>query len=179
MNAIEPRTIGLTLSGFVILAGSACFMASGPEDVTLAFWEAARDGDRDAVEALALDPRDVRYDFEDAGSRIESIEVGDGEVDGDVARVETWIAGTGEDVELELDFETVLVRRDGDWLVDVEATGRHLASAVVRASMEQVGRAIGEGVKGLLEGLGEGLEEGGKALQEAGEDMREKSSGSN
>lgn len=178
VNALRQRTLGRVLLGLVIVGSSACFMTSGPEDVAYDFWDAARDGDRERIEALVLDPRDVRLDFEDEDARIESFEIGDAEIDDDVARVETWVTGSADDVVMDLEFETVLVRRDGEWWVDVEETGRRLVVAVVGASVEGLGEAIGEGMKGAMEGLAEGMEEFGRALQEAGEEMRQGSGGS-
>lgn len=173
MSSTERRIVGRALLGLVAVAGAGCFMASGPEDVAYDFWDAAREGDRARVEELALDPRDARLDFEDGDARIESFEIGEAEVDGDVARVETRVTGANEEAELDLEFETVLVRRDGEWLVDLDETSRELVIAVVGASMEGLGEAISEGMKGAMEGLAEGMEAFGRALQEAGEEVRE------
>jgi len=179
VNPREQRSVGRALLGLVVVAGAACFMASGPKDVAYEFWDAVSEGDRERIETLALDPRDVRLDFEDEESRIESFEIGEADVEGDVARVDTYLTGSNDDDVMELEFETVLVRRDGEWLVDLEETSRRLVVAVIGASMEGLGEAIGEGMKGAMEGLADGMEELGRALQEASEEMREGSGGSN
>lgn len=179
MSSRHQRTVGRVLLGLVVVGSAACFMTAGPEDVAFDFWDAAREGDRERVESLALDPRDSRLDFEDEDSRIESFEIGEAEIDGDVARVDTRLTGSNGDVELDLEFETVLVRREGEWWVDLDETGERLVVAVIGASMEGLGEAIGEGMKAAMEGLAEGMEELGEAMEKAGAEMRERSNGSN
>lgn len=178
MIAIERRNVARILSGLIVAGAAACFMIPGPGQVAREFWEAVRDGDHDTVEALSLDSRDARLDLEDTDARIESIEIGDARVDGDEAEVETRLSGTDGDVTLDVEFETLLVRRGGEWYVDLDRTGSRLVAAIVGASMEHLGRAIGEGLQAALDGLADGLDEVGRALGETGEDVREESGGS-
>ncbi len=163
--------------------GGCAFGADDPGDVALRFWEAARDRDRETVLALSTNSDDINLDFEDEGSSIESVEIWDVEIDGDEAEVETRIEAVNEDRTLDIEFETVLVKRDGEWLVDLGETAGNMVGAMLGASMEQLGEAIGEGIgeamEGMAEGLAEGMEEMGKSMQKAAEEMREKKGNDN
>ena len=133
--------------------------------------------------ALSTNSDDINLDFEDEGSSIESVEIWDVEIDGDEAEVETRIEAVNEDRTLDIEFETVLVKRDGEWLVDLGETAGNMVGAMLGASMEQLGEAIGEGIgeamEGMAEGLAEGMEEMGKSMQKAAEEMREKKGNDN
>jgi len=175
-------------SGALLVSLSACFGPGDPAGVAERFWEAARDGDEATLRSLALEPEHTNLDFGDDDAEIRSIEVGASEIDGERAEVETWLEAGDEGVTLDLEFHTVLVQDDGEWYVDIDATAKHLIGAIVGASMEGLGEAIGEGVGNAMEGFGEamegmademaeGMEELGRALQEAGEKARERKSG--
>ena len=148
----------------------------GPQTVAERFWEAAQDRDVATVEALSIPSENASFDFEDDDTAIGSLTVGGAEVDGDRAEVETHLELDGEEMDLDVEFLTIVAKHDGEWLVDLDQTGDEIMQAVIGASMQELGEAIGEGMKeameGMAEGLAEGMEEMGKAFGEAAEEMR-------
>jgi hypothetical protein len=166
----------LALTALIAMSASGCWVLfdNGPAEVTRDFWDAARDGNQEMVEALSVNRRgDFDFDFDDEDSEIRSISIGETEIDGDEAEVETVIEGVAEDRDITLEFRTALVREDGDWFVEMDETTGRLVGAVVQAMAGELGEAITRGLGEAMQGVSEGLEEAGRALQEAAEEMRE------
>lgn len=165
--------VGLLATGFLL---QACGGGEGPQSVAERFWEAAQDRDVAAVEALSIPSEDASFNFEDENTGIGSMSIGDAEVDGDRAEVETHLEMEGEEMDLDVEFKTIVAKHDGEWLVDLDRTGDEIMRAVLGASMQELGQALGEGMKeameGMAEGLAEGMEEMGKAFEEAAEGMK-------
>jgi len=166
----------LALAG---LSASGCWLSwdDGPAEVTRDFWDAARDGNQEMVEALSVNRLDD-FDIDDTDSEIRSISIGDTEIDGDAADVETLLEGWNDDMDVTLEFETALVKRDGEWYVEMDRTTGRLIGAVMAEVGAHVGEAIGEAMEGMAEEIAEGISDGmdelGEALQEAAEDMKDR-----
>lgn len=178
------RRVGLfALLAAVGITSSGCWFLwdDGPAEVTRDFWNAARDGNTEMVEALSVNRHGADFDFDldDTDSEIRSISIGDTEIDGDEAEVLTVIEGTNEDMELTVEFKTALVKQDGEWLVEVEETTGRLIGAFMGEMASYIGEALGEGLEEAMEGmadeLAEGMDELGEALQEAAAEMKERS----
>lgn len=170
----------LALTALIAISTSGCrfLFGDGPAEVTRDFWNAARDGNQDMVEALSVnrsdrDDFDFDFDFDDDESDIRSITIGDADIDGDEAEVETIIEGVADEHDITLEFRTALVRQDGEWYVEMDETTGRLLGAAMKALAGELGAAITEGLGAAMEGLSEGMEEAGRALQEAAEEMRE------
>ena len=92
-------------------------------------------------------------------------------VDGDRATVETTVAAE----EMELAFETVLIRQEGDWKVDLDATTDEMMKSLFGTTMgeftkkmgEAMGEALGESMKAVTKGMAEGLQAMGEALTDS------------
>lgn len=172
----------LAVLALVGLATSGCwFLPSfddSPAEVTRDFWHAARDGNQEMVEALSVNRFDTDFDVRDSDAEIRSISIGDAEIHGDEADVETVLEGTNDDMDLTIEFETALVKRDGEWYVEMEETTGRLIGAMMGEFASYMGEAIGEAMEGMAEGIAEGLAEGmaelGEALQEAADDLKER-----
>ncbi len=168
------RSIAVVLIGLV---GAGC-AGEGPDSDAERFWTAAQARDMETVEALSVESESTKLNFENKDNAIDEFELGDSfEEDGETL-VPTSLTSSGGDQSLEFDFQTVMVRSDGAWKVDLEATGNRMIRAVLGASMEEIGQAIGEGMKEAMEGIAEGKAEGmremGKAMGEAmGEALEE------
>ncbi|MDX1578937.1 MAG: hypothetical protein R3266_10645, partial [Gemmatimonadota bacterium] len=111
--------LALLLAGFAL---SSCG-GEGPESVAQRFWEAAQARDVETVEALSIPSENASFDFEDEDTAVGSIEVGNAEIEGDRAEVPTRLEMVGQEMELEVDFATVVARHEGEWLVDLDETG--------------------------------------------------------
>ncbi len=161
--------VGLSASGCMFL------WDEGPAEVTRDFWDAARDGNSEMVEALSVNHLGD-FDLEDQDSEIRSISIGDTEIDGDEAEVVTLIEGTNDDMELTVEFKTALVKEDGEWYVEMEKTTGRLIGAFMGEMASYIGETIGEelgdAMSEMSEGLAEGMQELGEAMQEAAEEMR-------
>ncbi|MGH7540574.1 MAG: hypothetical protein ACRELC_06220, partial [Gemmatimonadota bacterium] len=96
------------------------------------FWTAAREGDVETVRALSFETESASLDVEPGRSAIREYTLGTTRVDGEEAFVETTVRGTDE-TPVVVTFETVLVKRDGDWKVDLERTGERM----MKAALEQ------------------------------------------
>jgi uncharacterized protein YukE len=160
--------VGLTSSGCGFI------WDDGPAEVTRDFWNAARDGNSEMVDALSVNDHGADFDLQDADSEIRSISIGDTEIDGDEAEVLTVIEGSNDDVEMTIEFKTALVKRDGDWYVELEETGGRLIGAFVGEMVSHFGEEFGAAMSEMADELAEGMDELGEALQEAAEDMRER-----
>lgn len=167
LTALLLLAIGFTLA--------ACG-GEGPQDTAARFWEAAQNRDVAAVEALSIPSESSRFNFDDSDTEIDDLTIGELSVDGGRAEVETSLVLLGDDMNLEVEFSTVLVRQDGEWLVDMDETTDEIMKTIMGASVREIGEALGEGMKDAMEGMAEGFAEGmenmAKAFEDAAENIR-------
>ena len=167
------------LVALITLSSSGCWFLwddDGPARVTRDFWNAARDGNQEMVEALSVNHvGDFDVDADDA--EITSISIGDTDIDGDEAEVVTVLEGLADDRDVTLEFRTALVKQDGEWLVEMGETTGRLLGAVMAAVGAELGEALGEGLGEAMEEmsdeLADGLEEAADAMREAARELRE------
>jgi len=154
------------------LVTMAC--ADSPQYVAERFWTAAQQHDEETVRETSVEYRgDHRFDADDE-AYIGEFSFGETEIEGDEARVETRLTHIDDDASLEVSFETVLVRRDGEWLVDLDETTSRMVGSILGATMRELGdvlaEGMGEAMEELTEGLTEGIREMGEALGDAFEE---------
>jgi hypothetical protein len=170
------------LSGFVVMAMlgvTACSSGEAPESVAERFWQAVEQRDQETVLALSIEAEGMSMNFDDDNTVMEGLQIGETVIDGDQASVETRMTAVTEERTLDLEFETALVKRDGQWLVDLEETGSRMMKSVLGVSMQELGEAMAEGMKDAMEGVAEGMAEGMKELGEAmGDAAKDAGSGS-
>ena len=173
------RGIGVTaLVALITLSTSGCWFLwddDGPAQVTRDFWNAARDGNQEMVEALSVNHMGD-FDVDGDDSEIRSISIGDTEIDGDEAEVVTILEGMTDDRDLTLEFKTALVNEDGEWFVEMQETTGRLIGAVMATLGAELGEAISEGLGEAMEEmsdeLAEGMEEAADAMREAARELR-------
>jgi hypothetical protein len=178
------RSVGVAaLLAFVTLSSSGCWFLwddDGPAQVTRDFWNAARDGNQEMVEALSVNHLGDFDVANDGGDEIRSISIGDTEIEGDEAEVVTVLEGMTDDRDVTLEFRTALVKEDGEWLVEMGETTGRLVGAVMATVGAELGEAFSEGLDEAMEGMSdeiaEAMEEAAKAMREAAEEMREERS---
>lgn len=161
----------IAVLGIVVLS-AAC--ADSPRDVAERFWTAAQEGDEETVRATSVETwGDHRFNT-DGETEIGEFSFGETEIEGDDARVETRLTHIGDDASIEVSFETVLVRREGEWLVDLNATTSRMVGSILGTTMREVARelaeGLGEAMGELSEELADGLLELGDAVGEAFEE---------
>lgn len=146
----------------------ACSSGEAPESAAERFWQAVQERDRETVLALSIEAESMSMNFDDEKTAMEDLELGETVVEGDQAFVETRMKAVSEEMTLDLEFETAMAKRDGQWLVDLDETGSRMMKSVLGVSMQELGEAMAEGMKDAMEGLAEGMAEG---MQEFGETM--------
>ncbi len=169
LGGFVRHSVAIVLVGLI---GAGC-AGEGPDSVAERFWTAAQARDIETVEALSIESESTQLNFENTDNVIDSFELGESfEEDGETVVPTTLNSSSGENA-LEFDFETIMVRQDGDWKVDLDATSNRMIRAVLGASMGEIGEAIGEGMKDAMEGIAEGMAEGMREMGEAMGDAME------
>jgi predicted nucleic acid-binding Zn-ribbon protein len=153
------------------LLTTACGAADGPGAVAQAFWTASKEGDIDRAKTYVAEGSKATMSNPERSKSVREFSLGEVTVDGDRATVETTVAAE----EMELAFETVLIRQEGDWKVDLDATTDEMMKSLFGTTMgdftkkmgEAIGDAVGESMKAVAEGMAEGLKAMGEALSDS------------
>lgn len=153
------------------LLATACGAADGPGAVAQAFWTASKEGDIDRAKTYVAEGSKATMSNPEKSQSLRKFSLGEVTVDGDRATVETTVMAE----ETELAFETVLIRQEGDWKVDLDATTDEMMKSLFGTTMgeftkkmgEAVGEALGESMKAVAEGMAEGLQAMGEALSDS------------
>lgn len=173
------RTRMVSLAGLGLFMG--CWLgADSPREIAEHFWQASQDGDMELARTYVSSESSATLKSPDEGGMpLESYSIGEEEIDGDRATVETSMTATMGSQELDIDFHTYLVREDGEWKVDLDRTTGDIVRVAFGVTMEQMGDVVGEAMKGAMEGLAEGMREGmeamGEAISEAAEEAARRS----
>lgn len=154
-----------------LLTAAFTFFACGvdPEtyrvlDTTQGFWDASRDGDITMAQsyvaegALAsIEPRD------DGKPPFDEYRLGDVEVSGNQATVETHVTGVNGSAAVEADFQTVLVKENGIWWIDLDRTTGGILESIMGETMAAMGEAMeeamGEAMQEMVNGMQKSMEE--------------------
>ena len=153
------------------LLATACGAGEGPGAVAEAFWTASKEGDIERAKTYVAEGSKATMNNSGDSQSLGDFSLGEVTVDGDRATVETDV----EAEEMELAFQTVLVRQEGDWKVDLDATTDEMMRSLFGTTMgdftkkmgEAMGEAVGETMKAVAEGMAEGLEAVGEALTDS------------
>jgi hypothetical protein len=169
MKELQGRFI-LTLAATVFGCG---LFAASPDEVARDFWDASVDGDFDlAAEYVTEASRHVLERAEDA-PEVEEVALGEIVIDGDRANVHTTLSAMMNDRPIEVEFNTMLEKEDGEWRVNLTATSGQMISKIMGGAageiMSQFGQAMGEQMRGIMEGMMKGLAEG---MQEMGSEFQ-------
>ena len=135
-----------------------------PIEVAQNFWSAMEERDIEKARSFATEETAGSVKINDeAGDQEVDIVFGEVSVEDDRAVVATTMVNAGDDSEMKIAMETVLVVENDMWKVDVDQTFMSLFGGAVGAMMEQMGEAMKEGMSKSLEDL---ADIGGK-VQEA------------
>ena len=157
------------LAAALLVAG--CGSANGPGDVAEAFWTASKAGDIELAKTYVADGAKATMNNPGESQSLREFSLGDVTLDGDRATVGTTVASE----EMELAFETVLIRQESDWKVDLDATTDEMMKSLFGSTMgdltkkmgEAIGDAVGESMKAVAKGMAEGLEAMGETLADS------------
>lgn len=159
-----------------VLFVTGCAGGDDPRAVADAFWTASKDGDVELAKTYIAEGGNASIqDPNESGSSVGDFSLGESAIDGDRATVETTVSSAGAQ-EMELSFQTVLVRQQGDWKVDLDQTTGEMMKSLFGGSMgdfaekmgEAMGEALGEGMKAMSEGLAEGLKAAADSMEKGG-----------
>ena len=151
----------LVLIIFACAALAACGnSANQPLKVAQDFWSAMEERDIEKARSFATEATAASVTINDEAEDQE-VEINFGEVtfEDDQAVVLTSIMSKGDDSEMEVDMQTVLVKEHGTWKVDVDKTFMSMFGGAMGAMMDEMGKAMQKG-----------MEEMGKAMVDAMED---------
>ena len=151
---------------FLVVAG--CGGGASPEKVAQGFWDAVTASDTEGVKTYI---RKADYKMvqekkgKDSGLAEGTIELGAAEIDGDNATVPATLSMKGKTYEI----DTMLVREDGVWKVNLDSTMDSMMQAMMGTTMEALQKGMQEGMKKMGEAMMEGMKEGMKNM---GEEMK-------
>lgn len=152
MRANQLKSILLIATFSLFLA--ACEQVKPPEEVSLRFWQAVKSGNISKVKMFTVE-KDIELPPDLA--LITDVKTGRIIIDGNNASVETLLTIQEEQLNKVFVLETLLVKKDGKWQVNYDAT------------MEQF--VVEDEVDALIEGLQELGEQATEVLSESIEQM--------
>lgn len=150
-----------------MVAGAGCSGGKGsdPGKVAEKYWKVTKEGSVEDVK-----PYVTKESFEalkeekkgPAAKKEGDYTLGEAEIEGDKATIPTTITDQGFSFEL----QTVLVKEDGKWKVDVAQTMMSMFGGAMGEMMKGLGQAMGEGVKGMGEAV-KGIDEATEGVEKA------------
>jgi hypothetical protein len=154
----------LILVILVLTALLACGNSSDEAlNVAKNFWSAMEERDIEKARTFATEETAGSVTInEDAEEQETDINFGEITFEDGAAMVATTIAAKGDDSQMEMEMQTVLVKENGTWKVDVDRTFMSMFGGAMGAMMDQMGEAMQKG-----------MEEMGKAMVDAMEEATE------
>lgn len=136
-----------------------------PDTVAREFWAAALMGDNEAAAALSVPANFDAANFRTARYQelFTQARVGEVEQRSRQARVKTHLEGYFQNI----DFDTLLVRHRGKWLVDYSATTEEMIAALLNESAGQIHTDIQSDIKALDSGVGDAIREEWRNLDQS------------
>jgi hypothetical protein len=159
----------------ILMGVLACVIigcSSGSKDalsVAKEFWAALEDQNLEKAKSYAtIETRNSLQLNEREENEDVEIEFGEVTVEDSQTRVQTTMRSIGEESETTIPLETVLVKEEGEWRVDVDQTMMSLFGGAMGRMMEGLGEAMKDG----MEDMGKAMVEGMKgAMEEMEEEM--------
>jgi hypothetical protein len=155
----------------IVVITLACFLCGcgSDKDESLAvakdFWKAMKDRDIEkaktyatsaSADALTINAEENDQDVE--------ISFGDIEIKDGKSTIETNMQAVDDDSQMTIPMETVLIKEEGEWKVDVNLTMMSLFGGAMGAmmesmkeGMEELGKSMAEEMKASMEELSQGL----------------------
>jgi len=147
--------------GLVSIMSCAVVCACGSDtdqvrQVAEAFWEASKAGDMELAQTYVSESSTFKPNQSDNDSPPGDVRLGRIELDGDEATVETTVSGLNEETPFDVEFETAMVRENGQWKVNMDKT----AGSMMQGAFAAMAQAMGSAMSGLAEGMAGALQEG-------------------
>lgn len=160
-----------TLIVMVLVFGlAACKKDMGPKDVAEKFWDTMESGKIEDLKPYVTKASFETLQREESGKKEVKkggeFKLGEAKIEGDKATVSTTL----KDDETSLDLQTVIVREDGKWKVDLESTMMTMLGGAMGEMMKQ----IGEGMEAATEKMDEAMQELSKVEEKAVEATKPK-----
>jgi len=142
-------------------------MGDGPVRVAEKFWGALEDGDLEKARYYATEETANSLTMNEEGEDEEAdVEFGVATVEGEYTVVPTTIISKGDPPEPTIELETLLVREDGKWKVDVARTMLSMFDDEMGELMEGMTDAMGDAMQNLGKAMTEEMEKLGKKMEE-------------
>ena len=163
------RTSSLLLALFLVLLGG-CNQRHSPIEVSRAFWKAVQTDNAGAVKVLVTKTSRASVKTDGKALQIDQVELGRTVIDGDDATVDTSVV-VASDHPVTVPLQTRLLREEGEWRVDYDATmaslrpGSSLAQAL--GTLGELGRAFSDKVQQSMDELQQRMPEIKRRIDEA------------
>ncbi len=152
---------------FALIAVGCSQSGAGPEQIADQFWNAAMEGDAATVEALSLPSENAKLNL-DSDKRPKDLTLGKLTKTDDGAEIETKVVAGEEDATMTISFSTILVEKNGEWLVDLDQTTQSMMQGMFGGAFEQMGQAMADGMQEAMQGMADGMAD---AMEDLGESM--------
>ena len=163
------RTSTLLLTLFLVLL-SGCNQRHSPIEVSRAFWKAVQAGNAGAVKVLVTKKSRASVKTDGKALQIGQVQLGRTVIEGNVATVDTSLV-VKSDHPVRVPLQTHLLREEGDWRVDYDATmaslepGGSLAQAL--GTLGELGRIFSDKVQESMGDLQQRMPEIKRRIEEA------------
>ena len=153
----------------VIAAACALLMGCGGgeadkvKQVAQAFWDASKENDIELAKTYVSESSMFQMQEAKDGGPPGDVQLGEVEVDGDRATVETVVANTDGETPVDMEFQTIMVREDGEWKVDMDQT----TGSMMQGAFAAMAKAMGTAMTGMAEGMAEAFKEGFEGMADS------------
>ena len=143
-------------------------------DTAEGFWDASQNGEVDVAQSYVAEGAMASLERrEDGSAPFEEYSLGKVEVDGNSATVETHIKGINGPAAVEAEFQTVLVRDNGIWWIDLDRTTGGILESIMGETMAAMGEAMeeamGEAMQEMVDGMQKSMEEMASKMNKGGQ----------
>jgi len=148
----------ISIATCAVLFGCGSGEADRAKQVAQAFWDATVAGDAELAQTFVSAGSMFQPNKSKGDSPPGDVKLGAVDVDGDDAAVETVVTKLDAESPMNMEFETILVREEGSWKIDMDKT----TGSMMQGAFAAMAEAMGSAMQGMAEGMAEGMKEGMK-----------------
>jgi hypothetical protein len=133
------------------------------------FWAANMAGEVGVAEKYVLEGSSATLSKpEDGKPPFEGYTLGDVDVKGNRATVETWISGVNGNPGVDMEFKTSLILSRNIWWIDLDRTTGEIMQVMLGINMEEFGEAMEEAMGKAMEGMADEMQ---ASMEQMGKEM--------
>lgn len=146
-----------------LLVGCSGGEAARVKQVAQAFWDASKANDIALAKTFVSESSMFQMQEAKDDAPPGDVELGEVEVDGHVASVETVVSNLDDETPVDMEFETMLVRENGEWKVDMDRT----TGSMMQGAFAAMAKAMGTAMTGMAEGMADAFKEGFREMADS------------